>query len=197
MIMDEEIFDSEILGLISKLDDEAKVVIKRIIETYEDTFAMETTYKLVNDFIMVQQDNRIQLAFSSTAIDDAKGLFTHMIKANKVELINGKVHSEEIDEVPPIFLVCENKEEYKDKLNKITKKITTSISDFIAEMSGDRKDEISIKEISSTEDNIDIANFLKQAKEEKSKESITNKTSNTIDLDKFRYRDKTDSKYKN
>lgn len=200
-IMNKEDFKSEVLSLIDELDDKGKEVVKKVIKAYENISISETIYRLINDYVLETDDSTIQIAFSSSSVDDNNGFFTHLIQANKVKLIDGKIHSQVIEEVTPIFIACSSEDEYMEKLNTITKEVTSAISEFMKSIGLSDEERFEERIIDPTKDNSELKKFMEETQkriEDRNREKKSSSNNNkTVDLDYYRYKDKTNGKYKN
>ena len=200
-IINEEDFKSEVLSLIDELDDKGKEVVKRVIKAYEHINTSETIYRLINDYVLETDDSTIQIAFSSSTVDDNNGFFTHLIQANKVKLIDGEIHSQVIEEVTPIFIACSSEDEYMEKLNTITKEVTSAISEFMGSVGLSDEGRFEERSIDPTKDNSELKKFMEETQkriEDRNREKKSSSNNNkTVDLDYYRYKDKTNGKYKN
>lgn len=200
-IMNKEDFKSEVLSLIDELDDKGKEVVKRVIKAYENISISETIYRLINDYVLETDDSTIQIAFSSSTVDDNNGFFTHLIQANKVKLIDGEIHSQVIEEVTPIFIACSSEDEYMEKLNTITKEVTSAISEFMKSIGLSDEERFEERSIDPTKDNSELKKFMEETQkriEDRNREKKSSSNNNkTVDLDYYRYKDKTNGKYKN
>lgn len=200
-IMNKEDFKSEVLSLIDELDDKGKEVVKKVIKAYENISISETIYRLINDYVLETDDSTIQIAFSSSSVDDNNGFFTHLIQANKVKLIDGKIHSQVIEEVTPIFIACSSEDEYMEKLNTITKEVTSAISEFMKSIGLSDEERFEERSIDPTKDNSELKKFMEETQkriEDRNREKKSSSNNNkTVDLDYYRYKDKTNGKYKN
>lgn len=207
-------FNSALLKEVGRLDDNSKLIVKEIMDAYEDQLLVEFTCNLLRYFINnknnLSEDLIVNISLGVCKIKNGKHrLFTHMVTAHEfvLEGENVKVNKNAIDEIGEIMIACEDSNELNFKMALISEKISGILKDYIYNPSDEHSNVIhkvfSTKGFENEDYKKEKSKIMKNIKE-KENEYIQNykehKTNNIINIKEFkRNKDEyeLDSKYKN